>query len=129
MYQDRSEQGSFRFVSLQGSLASFRFKVHSHRIAPRSGCKYDDGNDDDSDDDSDDDDGDDDDDSDDGVSLPPPSFLHRGMIYTESWRSRGREPSNEGGANALVSIINSSSSSSNSSNSNVNRDTYYQGLR
>ena len=55
---------SVRIGSLQGSFASDRTKVRSHRIAPRSGCKHDDGNDDGNDDDSDDDDDGDDDDDD-----------------------------------------------------------------
>ena len=59
MYQGRVQVGS-----LQGSLASDRFKVRSHRIAPRSGCKHDD--------DDDDGDSDDDDDYDDGDDVPPP---------------------------------------------------------
>ena len=49
----------------QGRVGSVRFKVRSHRIAPRSGCKHDDGDDDDGVDDGDDDD----------VALPPPFFF------------------------------------------------------
>ena len=66
MYQGRSEQGRVK---------SFRFKVRSHRIAPRSGCKHDDGNDDDSDDDSDDDDYDGGDDDGDVDDVPPTTLL------------------------------------------------------
>ena len=62
-----SLQGSARLGSLQGRFKvrsrSGRFKTRSHRIAPRSGCKYDDGSDDDRYD-GDSDDGDDDGDSD-----------------------------------------------------------------
>ena len=91
--------------SLQGRIASrfvsFRFKVRSHRIAPRSGRKHgdDDGDDDDGDDDDDDgDDGDGDDgDDDDGddVALPPPFFFCypsdrvRGYHIGEGRRIRG----------------------------------------
>ena len=73
--------GSVRFAS---KFVSFRFKVRSHRIAPRSGCKHDGGDDDDGGDgddddgDSDDDDGDgDDDNGDDGDGVPShdPSFF------------------------------------------------------
>ena len=68
-----SLQGSARLGSLQGRFKvrswSFRFKPRSHRIASRSGCKYDDGGDDDRYDD-DSDDGDDDDG--DGDDVPPP---------------------------------------------------------
>ena len=67
-----------RIVSLQGSLTSGR----SHRIAPRSGCQQDDGNDDDSDGDSDDADYDD---GDDGVSLPPTPLLFRLTDRNRGW--------------------------------------------
>ena len=73
MYVSRSLQGRVQVGSLQGSLASVRFKVRSHRIAPRSDCKYDDGNDDDSDDG--DGDGDGDDDDGDGDDVPPTPFF------------------------------------------------------
>ena len=69
----RSHRIAPRFVRIgshQGSFASDRTKVRSHRIAPRSGCKHDDGNDDGNDDDSDDDDDDDGDDDDDDVAPP-----------------------------------------------------------
>ena len=67
--------GSVRFAS---RFVSFRFKVRSHRIAPRSCCKHDDGNGDDSDDDSDDDNDYDDCDGDgdgDGDDVPPTILL------------------------------------------------------
>ena len=63
-----SRVGSVRFAS---RFVSFRFKVRSHRIASRSGPKYDgDSNDDDDDDDDDGDDGDDD-------ALPAHMFYWR----------------------------------------------------
>ena len=75
MYVSRSLQGRVQAGSLQGSLASVRFKVRSHRFAPRSDCKYDDGNDVDSGDDDGDDGDDGDGDGDDGDVPPTPSFL------------------------------------------------------
>ena len=63
-----------RTVSLQGPLTSDR----SHRIAPRSGCKHDDGNDDGNDDDNDDDD-----DYDDGDDVPPTPFFFCSYDRTE----------------------------------------------
>ena len=53
--------------TLRARFGSVRFKTRSHRIAPRSGCKYYDGSDDDrygDDSDDGDDDGDSDDDDD-----------------------------------------------------------------